>query len=81
MLERKTDNALARLVRFSANGEEQAPGFTFAPDVVPVAFCLSSDGRVFVADDNAAQQIRIPAVEDRALSEVGRFGAPRERLH
>ena len=76
MLERKTDTAPARLVRFNAKGEEQAPAFTFAPDVVPVAFCLAGDRRIFVADDSAAQQIRIYSVKGGALSEVGRFGAP-----
>ena len=75
MLERKTDTAPARLVRFNAKGEEIAPAFTFAPDVMPVAFCLASDGRVLVADDSAAQQIRIfSSVKGGALAEVGTFG-------
>lgn len=74
MLERKTDAAPARLVRFHTKGEEQLPPFTFAPNVEPAAFCLASDGRVFVADDSVAQQIRIYAVKDGMLSEVGAFG-------
>jgi len=73
MLQRKTDAASARLVRFNAKGQEQLP-FTFAPDVEPAAFCLARDGRVFVADDSAAQQIRIYAVKDGMLSQVGTFG-------
>jgi hypothetical protein len=74
MLERKTDSAPARLVRFSAKGEEQTPTFTFAPEISPVAFCFASDSRVLVADDGPAQQIRIYSVKGTALSEVSTFG-------
>ena len=62
MLERRTDTGPPRLVRFNASGQEQAPAFTFPPTVVPTAFCLVGDGRVLVADDSAAQQIRISRV-------------------
>ena len=75
MLERQTAAAPARLVRFNAQGGEQAPSFTFAPEISPVAFCLAGEGRVLVADDSAAQQIRIfsPA-KNGALAEAGTFG-------
>lgn len=63
-----------RLVRIIAQGGEIAPAFTFARDVLPVAFCLANDGRVLAADDSAAQQIRIFAVKSGSLAEVARFG-------
>jgi len=74
MLERKTGTAPAKLVRFNTKGEEQSPAFAFAPDVAPMAFCLAADGRVLVADDSAAQQIRIYAVKNGKFGEVGTFG-------
>ena len=74
MLERKSDSAPARLVRFNSKGEEQSPPFIFAMDVDPIAFCVASDGRVFVADDSAAQQIRIVTGKGGTLAEVGVFG-------
>lgn len=74
MLELQTDTTPARFVRFNAKGEEQSPAFSFAPGVVPIAFCLASDGRVLVADDGAAQQIRIYAVRGATFGEVDTFG-------
>ncbi len=74
MLERKTEIAPARLVRFNAKGEEQTPAFGFAPEVVPVAFCLAGDGRVLVADDGPAQQIRIYTAKSGSFVEVSVFG-------
>ncbi len=74
LLERKTNTVPARFVRFNAKGEEQGKAFTFAPDAVPLAFCFANDGRVLVADDGPAQQVRIFSVKDGALGEIGAFG-------
>lgn len=76
MLEKKTATAPARLVRFDAKGTKVGTPLAFAPQTEPAAFCLSGDGRVLVADDGPAQQIRIFAVKEGGLSEVGTFGEP-----
>ena len=74
MLEAKAGAAPARLVRFNAKGEPQGAAFSLDPDVDAAAFCLASDGRVLVADDGPAQQIRIFTVKGGALVQVGTFG-------
>ena len=74
MLQRKTDSAPARLVRWNASGAIPHPALTFEPGIDPVAFCLSRDGRVWVADDSPAQQVRIFSVKNDALIEAGTFG-------
>jgi len=74
MLARRSDSASARLVRFNSQGEQQAPELTFPSDVVPIAFCFASDGRVLVADDGPAQQIRIYSLQGSEFRETGTFG-------
>ena len=74
MLQRRSDSESARLVSFDANGEQESPPFDFAMNADPIAFCVASDGRVLVADDNEAQQIRIYAEKHGSLAEVGVFG-------
>ncbi|MEZ0388671.1 MAG: hypothetical protein ACAI34_16480 [Verrucomicrobium sp.] len=76
MLERAEGNSPAMLVRFDAKGEEQVP-LLLPGDIQPVAFCLTADHRVLVADEGPSQQIVIYTLkEDQALVETGRFGEP-----
>jgi hypothetical protein len=75
MLETKSDKSPAVLVCFDARGHERPSVFPFASKVEPVAFCFASDGRLLVADDGPAQQVRIFSVKGNALIETGTFGA------
>ncbi len=74
LLQGKRDGTPAQLVRFDAQGGGRPAVFPFPPEIEPVAFCLAGDGRVLVADDSAAQQVRIYAVKEHSLAETGTFG-------
>lgn len=74
MLERKTDTDSARLVRFDREGASATPILKFGQDVVPVAFCFASDGRLLVADAGPAQQVRLYSVKGSSIREDGTFG-------
>lgn len=70
LLERAAGAEPARLIHFNAAGEVQSSR-TFGPGIVPVAFCVAPDGRVFIADDGPAQQIRIYGAHESTFGEVG----------
>lgn len=75
MLQRNAGTAPARLLCFSADGVHSRVAMTFDPAAQPLAFCLSPDGRIFVADDSARQQVRIfSPTNGGALAEAGTFG-------
>ncbi|MDB6077224.1 MAG: hypothetical protein JWO82_971, partial [Akkermansiaceae bacterium] len=76
LLQRKTADSPARLLRYDADGKPQGQPLTLDPAIVPAAFCLAGDGRVLIADDSPAQQVRIFSVAAEALKEEGRFGEP-----
>lgn len=75
MLQRKTDALPASLVCFDMNSGDLRATYIFGHEFSPLAFCVARDGRIFCADNSAAQQIRIftPA-RDQMLSEAGTFG-------
>ncbi|HWI55773.1 MAG TPA: hypothetical protein VNZ22_01000 [Bacillota bacterium] len=74
LLQRKTGNAPARLVRFDKAGREISPALTFPETVVPTAFCLGPSAQVLVADDGVAQQIRLYLARQDRWEQTGTFG-------
>lgn len=76
LLQPRTATAGAKLVRFKTTGEAVAPAFDLPATVNAVAFCLLGDGRIAVADDGAAQLIRIYTPKGHALAETSTFGEP-----
>jgi hypothetical protein len=74
MLQAKSDNNPPQLVCFDVRGADRPLVFPFAPTIEPIAFCFSADGHLIVADDSAAQQIRIFTVRGPKLVETGAFG-------
>ena len=74
MLERKTGSTPARLLQFKTTGDSQISAFPLAPEISPVAFCFAADGRLLVADDGLAQQVRLYSTQGGTLREIGTFG-------
>jgi len=73
MLVRKSESNAPKLVSFNPDGKVSAT-YSFAEGVDPIAFCFAADGRLLVADDSAAQQIRIYQIQPKGLHETGTFG-------
>jgi hypothetical protein len=75
MLQRKTDSLPASLTCFDMNGGNVRAVHPFEPEAQPLAFCVSRNGRIFVADDSAAQQVRMFTInKDWTLTAAGAFG-------
>lgn len=75
MLQRKTESAPAELIGFYPDSVRPRASLTFDAVAQPLAFCLSPDGRVFVAEDDARQQVRIYSLtKEGTLKETGTFG-------
>lgn len=74
MLQKRTESAPARFVRYEAAGAVKGAPLTLAAEISATAFCFDPKGRLLVADDGPAQQIRIFSVQGDALAEVGAFG-------
>lgn len=75
MLQRKTEAAPASLTCFDMNSGDIRTTHTFGPEAQPLAFCVSQNGRILVADDNAAQQVRVFSVKkDGTFAAAGTFG-------
>jgi len=74
MLQTKSDAEPAHLVCFDVNGSQRPLVFSFEPSVEAVAFCFAGDGHLLVADDSAAQQVRIFSVRGTKLVAAGAFG-------
>ena len=77
MLQRKTETAPGRLLRFTQTGQELSPAVTFAERVTPTAFCFAPEGKLLVADAGVAQQIRIYEGSDERFRETSAFGEER----
>lgn len=77
MLQRKTDDAPARLLQLGKSGEELSSATLFQESIVPTAFCFAPGAKLLIADDGEAQRIRIyEGIQDR-LRETGTFGVER----
>jgi len=76
MLQRAAPGVPARLRLFGADRREsrEIDSLELPAGVNAQAFCRSPDGRIWVADDGPAQQIRIYRREGDRLVETGRFG-------
>ena len=59
MLQRAGEGKPARLVEFTADGSIEPVSVEFPADARPVAFCISPNGKLYVADDGPAQQILV----------------------
>ncbi|HSI15745.1 MAG TPA: hypothetical protein VK961_27100 [Chthoniobacter sp.] len=75
MLQRKTDSAPAGLICFDMNSGDIRTTHTFEPEAQPLAFCISRNGSLFIADGSAAQQVRIFTInKNGSLTATGTFG-------
>jgi hypothetical protein len=74
VLQAGTSDHPARILGYSPGGRPLPRQVACPKEVVPVAICFDSQGRLLVADDGVKQQIRIYSLSGAVPTLVGTFG-------